>query len=211
MNMSRTLFMDRKNNCERWSIPDFGESVDLTGDPGLRVTVKTGQNHRPGYDEGFESGRREGLESGRQEVAAQTQLLEQLMCSLTRPFDELDREVEVELVELTLAIVRKLVHVEIKSSPELIASVVNETIALLPGTSRDIQLHLHPEDAQLLEELMPGTARDNNWEIIGDVSLQRGGCVVRTRASQIDATVGARLENVIAALLNAENSQEMTE
>ena len=203
--------MDREINCERWNIPDFSESSDLTADPGQLRAAKTGQHHQPGYDKGFESGRLEGLESGRQAVAAQLQLLEQLMHSLAQPFEMLDREVEEQLFELTLAIVRKLVHVEISSSPEMIVSVINETIALLPGSSRDIKLHLHPEDAQLLEELMPGTARDNSWGIIADVSLRRGGCVVKTRASEIDATVETRLENVIASLLGAENNEEVAE
>ena len=203
--------MDREINCERWNIPDFGESSDLTADSTLRRKAKAGQAHQPGYDEGFESGRREGLESGRQAAAAQVQLLEQLMHSLARPFETLDGEVEEQLLELTLAIVRKLVHVEISCSPDMIVSVINETIALLPGSSRDIKLHLHPEDAQLLEELMPGTARDNSWGIIADASLRRGGCVVKTRASEIDASVETRLENVIASLLGAENNEEIVE
>ena len=152
-----------------------------------------------------------GWSQAAQALAEQMQLLQQLMHSLARPFETLDREVEEQLLELTLAIVRKLVHVEISSSPEMIVSVINETIALLPGSSRDIQLHLHPEDAQLLEELLPGTARDNSWGIIADASLRRGGCVVKTRASEIDASVETRLENVIASLLGAENNEEVAE
>ena len=202
--------MDRAAGCKRWTIPELGEAVDPGGRDGCDLAVAPGGDQAAGFDKGYECGRLEGQESGRQEVLAQAQRLGQLMHSLARPFEELDREVEEGLVALTLAIVRKLVHAEIKSSPQQIASVVNETLALLPGASRDVHLHLHPADAQLVGELLPDIAAGNMLQIVADGSLQQGGCLVKTRSSRIDATVEARLENVIASFLNVDTDGETT-
>ena len=51
-------------------------------------------------------------------------------------------------------------------------------------------LHLHPEDAQLVHELLPASDSETQWHIIEDVSVGRGGCRVATDTSQVDATVG---------------------
>lgn len=200
--MSKSPTVDDEADCRRWNVPDFGGPVILTG--------PTEETRNLAYEEGYERGRREGHESGREEVAAQAQRLEALMRALAEPFAELDREVEEGLVALTFAIVRQVVRTEIKTSPEQIATLVNETVSLLPGASRDVQLCLHPDDAQLLHDLQPGSDGENMWQIIGDAALQRGGCVVKTSVSRIDATVETRLDNIIASFLHVENSEEET-
>ena len=43
---------------------------------------------------------------------------EQLMCALTRPFEDLDQKVEEELLALVFVIVRQLVGSEIRANPE---------------------------------------------------------------------------------------------
>ena len=103
--MSSDMTVAKESDCQRWSLPELGESdIDCSG----RMTAgELEKFQQQAYREGFDRGRREGQEAGRQAMAEQAGKLEQLMCTLTRPFEELDRKVEEELLELVYVIVRQ--------------------------------------------------------------------------------------------------------
>ena len=86
----------------------------------------------------------------------------------------------------------------------ILVGVVREAINLLPVASQDVQVHLHPEDAALVRELLSPSDTDPAWVISEDPLLSRGGCRVSTQNSQIDATAEARLQAVIAAVAGDE-------
>jgi flagellar assembly protein FliH len=56
----------------------------------------------------------------------------------------------------------------------------------------------------LVHELLPASDSETQWKVIEDVSVGRGGCRVVTDTSQVDATVEARLNNIIDLLTDDE-------
>ncbi|MEA2093394.1 MAG: FliH/SctL family protein [Pseudomonadota bacterium] len=207
--MSRDMAVNNKGNCQRWDLPELGES-DI-GYSGQVMAEELEKLQQQAYQKGFERGCREGQDVGRQAMAEQAGHLEQLMCALTRPFEDLDQKVEEELLELVFAIVRQLVGSEIRANPEKIMTIVHKAVAVLPSASRNLQLHLHPEDAQLVHELLPASDSETQWHIIEDISVGRGGCRVATDTSQVDASVEARLNNIIASLVEGEGDEDASE
>jgi flagellar assembly protein FliH len=207
--MSRVLDEDNGDTCQRWRLPELGQSGN--GYSG-RVTPEALEKiQQQAYQEGFERGRREGQDAGRQAMAAGADQLQQLMSALTRPFEDLDQAVEEELLALVFAIVRQLVGNEFRENPGQIRTIVRQAVAALPGASRNLQLHLHPEDAQLVHELLPASGSETLWHIVEDITVGRGGCRVATDTSQVDATVEARLKNIIAALVGSEYDEDAPE
>lgn len=207
--MSRNMAADNENTCQRWSLPELGESdfsnsVQTTGG-------KLEELQQQAYREGFDRGHREGQDAGRQAMSEQAGKLEQLMGTLTRPFEELDQNVEKELLALVFAIVRQLVGSEIRAKPEWILTIVREAMAALPSASRNLNVYLHPDDAQLVHEQLPVSDSEKQWRIVEDLSVARGGCRVVTETSQVDATLDARLNNIIAALVAGEYGEGTTE
>lgn len=196
--MSREMATDNGSNCQRWNLPELGESD--TGYSTRQKPVSVEELKQQAYQEGFEQGRSEGQDAGSQAMTEQVGKLEQLMCALTRPFEDLDQKVEKELLALVFAIVRQLVASEIRANPESVLTIVHEALAALPSSSRNLRLHLHPEDAQLVHEQSQRSAGEKQWCIIEDVSVGRGGCRVTTDTSQVDATTETRLNNIIASL-----------
>ena len=186
--------------CARWTLPEL---VDTGGSPVSAVQDETdGQT----YAKGFEQGRQDGEAAGRQTLAEQATLFEQLMQSLARPLEDLDHEVVDSLARLATAIAAQLVRRELKADPQQIVATVREAVSALPLAARNIQLHLHPEDARLVHKLMTMPEGDDSWQIVEDVSLSRGGCLLISENSQVDATVEARLNAVISAMLGGERS-----
>lgn len=170
---------------------------------GREQGYKKGQQE--GHAEGYQRGYAEGLTASRDEVALRVQNLDQLLSYMHRPLENLDATIEEELTWLATEIARQLVRRELRTSPGEIVAVVREAVALLPTGSADVQVRLHPDDARLIREVL-SLGRDDEpvWRIIEDQTLSRGGCVINTDLSRIDATLEKRLGTVIATVLGDE-------
>jgi flagellar assembly protein FliH len=161
------------------------------------------------YEEGFEEGKKKGFEFGHKEGLAQakrdiqhyTSHLDKLLTYFEQPLRDLDNQVEKELLSLVIAIVKQLLRREVKSDPNLIVGVVREALSVLPVSSNNVRLLLHPEDAELIREVYALGDNEVGWSLIEDPVINRGGCKVVTETSQIDGTLESRLTALIAPLL----------
>ncbi|MFO1401158.1 MAG: flagellar assembly protein FliH [Steroidobacteraceae bacterium] len=163
---------------------------------------------REAWDTGFAAGREAGLAAARQEQQARLAELDQRLRNwaqilelLAQPLRELDEQVEHQLAALAGAIARQVVRREIRTQPDQIVAVIRETVALLPMATRDVRVHLHPDDAALVRERLREPGADAAWAIVEDPVLGRGGCRVTSENSTIDARVEQRLGAAIAAVL----------
>ncbi|MEW8684116.1 MAG: flagellar assembly protein FliH [Candidatus Thiodiazotropha endolucinida] len=167
------------------------------------------QLQKQAYEEGFEKGKQEGFEFGHKEGLAQakrdiqhyTVHLNKLLSHFEQPLRDLDDQVEKELLSLVIAIVKQLLRREVKSDPNLIVGVVREALSVLPVSSNNVRLLLHPEDAELIREVYALGDNEVGWSLIEDPVINRGGCKVVTDTSQIDGTLESRLTTLIAPLL----------
>ena len=207
--MSSDMTTDNEGSCQRWNLPELDESSIAC--PVQSATGKLDELQQQAYQEGFERGHREGQDAGRRAMAEQAGKLEQLMGTLTRPFEDLDQKVEKELLALVFAIVRQLAGNEIRENPEWVLTIVREAMAVLPSASRNLYVYLHPEDAKLIHEQLPVAGSEKQWQIVEDLSMDRGGCRVVTETSQVDATLDARLNNIITALVAGECGEDTPE
>lgn len=200
-----------------WRPPSVSQRGEAPGDDrGLLTAVQLDEIRAAAQAEGYEQGRREGqayghgegLEEGRDEVRQRIDALDRLLHGLEAPFEELDQQVEIEIVTLVISMVRQLIRREVRLDPGQIVGVVREALGVLPVSARNIRVVLHPEDAVLVREAYTLGAHDQQWQIIEDPVIQRGGCRIQTDTSQIDATLDSRLNSLIAPLLAAERLQD---
>lgn len=206
---------DGLNDIIQWLPPDVGEGSKSQGKamirpPSAPPTAKElealqqqayEEGLEMGKQEGFEFGHKEGLTQARQELERYRSRLDQLFETFQHPLHNLDNQVERELIALVIAIVKQLVRREVKSDPNLIVGVVREALSVLPVSSRNVRLMLHPEDAELIREVYALGDTEVGWALIEDPVINRGGCKVVTDTSQVDATLESRLASLIAPLL----------
>ncbi len=201
--MSKLLDCDSSADCKPWQAPQLSKSSPAS--TGLRTRKQQVQNEQDAYQQGFNQGYNEGLEKGQKEISEHIAYLQSLMTTLSMPLLDLDKQVVDELVELSMAVVRQLVRRELKISPGEVVAVVKEALSLLPVTTGDVRLELHPEDAALVRSALLGPDGEAPWQIVEDPVLSRGGCRVSTNTSRIDATVENRINAAIAAVLGGEH------
>lgn len=184
----------------RWDVP----AIDGSSGTGVLTAGRLQELQKQAYDEAYEKGLAEGIAAGQAEVAKRAARYDQLLQALCKPFDQLDESVEKQLLELSIALVKQLFRREIKIDPSHVVGVVREAIQALPVASRNIQVHLHPEDATLVRESLAPAEGDTVWRVVEDPLMTRGGCRVTTDAAQIDATAESRLHAVISRCLGDE-------
>lgn len=203
--MSKVIPGLASNGWQRWDAPNMAvdrRSLDGKLAEKLPTEQELEQLRLCAYEEGFAAGRGDGLARGRQEIDAQVQQLKSLIGALARPFQSLDRQVENELVALVTALVRQLVRREIRTDPGVVVAAVREALGVLPVGARNVNVQLHPTDAALVRELLSG--QEQEWRISENPGLTRGGCLVVTDTSRVDATVERRLGEAVLKVFGGE-------
>lgn len=205
-------------DCEaavaRFEFPDIdGTVIDGLGGTGAMPTARQiEQMHREAYEEGFESGRSaghaEGLERGEAEQRRRAEVLDGVLRELTTPLAELDEEMVESVGELALLIARHLVRRELKATPGEVVGVVRETLRHLPVATRGTTIHLNPEDVDIVRNALALGDEAGNWRLEPDPLVTRGGCVVETETSRIDASVETRLAQIASKMLGGERESD---
>jgi flagellar assembly protein FliH len=181
---------------QRWELPNL-----LTADQLERIQQQA-------YDEGFARGRSDGLKSAQAEVEARLQSIGRILDTLAEPLAELDEDIEHELLAVALAAARVIVRREVKCDPALVIAAVREALAVLPAATRNVRVHLNPEDAAIMREVLKVGDEDRAWRLVEDPMQGRGGCKIVTDTSQIDASIDARLTGIMTAVLGGERAHD---
>ncbi len=206
--MSKVLSARATDQCRAWEAPLFSQGavnpMIQDGEPPLLTREQQQELQQQAFDQAVNKGFEAGQALARQELDARVARLDAIMRAIQAPFEELDNQVVDEMVTLCMAVVRQMVRRELKISPGEIVAVVREAISLLPVANGDITLSLHPEDAQIVRDALLKAEASPAWRINEDPLLSRGGCLVSTQTSRIDATVESRLNAAIAAVMGCE-------
>lgn len=168
---------------------------------------------KEGHAEGFEKGRQEGYDAAniekKDELDEKSRIFSSLASNLAAPLDKLDNVIEDELVTLAMQVARHLIRRELKQDPSHVIAAIRQAIKILPVSTQNVVLFLHPEDSVLVREsLSLGDENELRWKIIDDPMITRGGCKVETSNSRIDASVESQMNSVIAQVLGGERGND---
>lgn len=192
-------------NWTRWQAPDMRQASPSPA-PERPLAVATPPSHPElqvlrdeARREGWEQGLAEGRQAARGELKLQAERWQQLAAHLARPLAALDEQVEEELMDLVMTLSRRVVMAELRARPEQILAVIREAVKALPSASRHVRIHLHPEDAHLIAEQLPSHG-EVQWHVIEDLAISRGGCLLDSGSSHVDARLETRLDEAMMAL-----------
>jgi len=222
---SKILSGSEADQFRQWQPPSMGypsvkgKAVHGDRQAPLLTADQLEQLQKDAYQEGFEQGKQAGFEyghkealvQGRQQLIKHVERFEALLTTLDTPLKQLDDQVERELIELVISMVRQLVRREVKADPGQVIGIVRESLAILPVSSRNIRVVLHPEDALMVREVYELSENELGWKIVEDPVLAQGGCRVITENSQVDATLESRLAALIAPLMGGERDEDKDE
>lgn len=142
-------------------------------------------------EEGFAA----GLEAGREEVRPAAAALAAAAADLQGERARAAGAAEEAAAELALQIAEKVLGVAIELRPELLLEVTRGALRRL-SEPVEATLLVNPEDAKRARAALAELSAEHGAELTvrEERRVERGGCLVRTRAGEVDARVGAQLE-----------------
>lgn len=203
------MSMSEPAGDKRWEAPDFPQSGMLTAADLEALQQQAYEEARAeGFARGVEEGREQGLTEAAQELDARRQVLEATLDYLAAPLADLDEALESQLARMVTVMVGRMFRRELDIDPDSIVGLVRDAVSLLPVSASQIEVHLHPDDADRLEAILGrDTAGDDavdareRWTVIRDAALTRGGCHISSESSQIDARVESRIATMVNTLM----------
>ncbi len=157
---------------------------------------------RKAYEEGFATGEKAGLEAGEQKAAVLIDRLDGLLQEIAVFREDMVEEMEEQVVELAIAMARKIITEEITTRPEVIVSVVREALKRLQrmGTIMiKINPALHDLFMKKKSELID-IHKDITFDVNANVSLT--GPLVISHAEEVVTDINALIENIMDDVRN---------
>lgn len=197
--MSRILKREKVTDCRTWRAPAMSatEAAAAPEDAARQV-------HEAARLEGF----RQGLEEARAQAADKLQQFDVLLGRLASPFEGYEEQVEEEIFALVKALTRQLVRREMRADPTQVVGIIREAVKTLPVVATELNVRLHPEDAALIKDTLATHQGRRPWKIQADPAIERGGCIVTTANTRVDAGLETRLGRLIAEMLGSERSDD---
>ena len=158
------------------------------------------EGYAAGLQEGHAAGYAEGRKIAEAEVKTEVAHIQALLHKLDQDLHDMDQHVTDDLLELALALAKKIVTEALKLQPELIIPIVQEAIRNLPNTVQNPRLFLHPEDAKLVLAHLSGQLEQDHWSIREDEQLSRGGCRIEANGSEVNGSLEVRWQRVLSAI-----------
>lgn len=158
------------------------------------------EGYAAGYQEGNTAGYTEGREAAEIEVKTEVAQLQTLLVNLNQDLHNIDQQIADDLLNLSIALTKKMVTQALKLKPELIIPIVQEIIRNLPYVMQHPRLCLHPDDAKIVHLHLSDQLAQDNWSIREDEQLSRGGCRIEANGGEIDASLEVRWQRVLSAI-----------
>lgn len=148
---------------------------------------------------GYERGLMEG--EGRAKVAYEARLAgaQEAVRKAVEAFgmerEEYFNRIEPEVVQLALAIARKILHRESQIDPLLLTGLVHVALEKLDAGTR-VRLKVQPADAYLWHEFFARSGGEHIPELSGDPSLQHGECILETDVGTTQISLETQLKEI---------------
>jgi flagellar assembly protein FliH len=155
---------------------------------------------REAFAEGFAVGERAGNEAAATRSEAMLRRLATTIDDLAGLRSDMARNAERQLVELAVAIARRITLHELSIDRTLLAAMARAALDRL-GDAAAATIHLNPDDHRAIVpsgDVAPDSA---SVRVVADSSIAPGGCIVQSELGLIDAGLDAQLAEITGALI----------
>ncbi|MFH1624719.1 MAG: FliH/SctL family protein [Pseudomonadota bacterium] len=158
---------------------------------------KASDIEREAYEKAFDQGEKAGLEIGRKKAEPFIHSLHETLEGLNTLRQRIYERTEGELVRLTLATARSIIHREITGDKEVILDTIRAALKNVIGVG-EIKIKINPFDIAFVREWKPKILSSidglKNITLEEDTSILQGGCIVETDFGDIDARIEKQIE-----------------
>ncbi|MDD2557218.1 MAG: FliH/SctL family protein [Desulfuromonadaceae bacterium] len=154
-------------------------------------------------EKAYQNGVAAGRKQEEAKLALVTTALTQAAQKLNTQSESIMQRSAEDMLNMVMAIARRIIQVEISEHKEIIVRIVQQTIHAAVQ-AEEFHIRVNPEDMQVLNEHKPlfiaSLSGLSNIQFISDGSLTRGGCVLESPSGRVDATLETQLDEIFAHL-----------
>jgi flagellar assembly protein FliH len=155
---------------------------------------------REAFAKGFSQGEQAGLDSASQRGEAMLYRLTQTLEELTQVRSQMILQTERQMVQLAMAIARRVVHREVSLDPDLLIAMARVALERL-GEMAQVKVRLHPDDYEAAGAARVAQLAGSSVMVLADAHLSRGACRIESDMGILEAGVEAQLQEIARALL----------
>lgn len=158
------------------------------------------EGYRKGYAEGLARAEVESKAKIEEQLQKQVQQVADFLEQASRERDEVIRQAQSELCDLSIAIAEKVIHISLKSSSEVIARMI-QVVTEKMKRREWVHIYIGGSDAKGLAQIAPEltvalAGLSDHIKIIPMADDESGTCIIEMPDEIIDASVSTQLQNI---------------
>jgi flagellar assembly protein FliH len=165
------------------------------------------------YERGLSDGIRKGRELEKNETLQTLQAMSVIVKEMSALKKSTLENLEGEIVQLSLAVAEKVIHLEVTTNQEVIRGVLKEAIKNI-GDRENMKIRVHPQDFQFMIEIKNDFLQSfdgiRNMTFAEDESIQRGGAIIETVCGEVDARLDQQYNEMKAAMTGIERIRKFS-
>lgn len=155
---------------------------------------------RDAFMKGFAQGERAGVEAAAQRGEAMLRRLAETLDELASLRAQMIRQTERQIVQLTLAVARRIIIREVSLEPDLLIALARVALERL-GENAAVTVRLHPEEFEATGAARTAQLTGASVTVVADPRISRGGCRVESDLGTMEAGIDAQIQELTRALL----------
>ena len=153
------------------------------------------------------SEKRKVLPLGKEYIQQQVESMN-LANQFAQPLELMNAQVEKQLVDMVLCLVKEVVHVEGANQPSNYSRYGEAVCRSAAYFGHPITLHLNPDDVAIIRSAYGEEELDcRNWTLVAEPSLNRGDVQIAAGESGINYRMEERIKSVLNSFCGANRHQ----
>lgn len=157
---------------------------------------------RQAFATAYAQGEQAGFEAGRLRADAMLRRLGETLEELAGLRALLLQQAERQVLQVALAIARRILQREIDSDPDLLGAMARVALDRL-GDGEAIRIRLNPEDHHVVGHRLIPSRAGTSIGVEADPAVPRGGCLIESPLGIVDASLDAQFRVIQEALATA--------
>ncbi len=151
------------------------------------------------YEKGFQAGEKAALEVAAEKADVIIGRVQAIYDEISTFKEKYYKENESEILSLIMGAASRVVHEEIKVNNDVVVNILTDAVKVVVETE-NVQIRLNPDDIEYLREHNPEfityLEEARGFAVFADSEVSRGGALIESNFSEIDARVEAGLKRV---------------
>lgn len=164
-----------------------------------------------GYEEGLKKAEAEMEEKYSQAFQKEAEQLRDFMQALKDAYADTIKTAEEPLVKIALDIAEKVIKDEAEKNSEVILSNIRDSLLRLTSKVH-IVVRVNPDQFDLIalhkQKLLAAVEGANDFELVRDEKVDKGGCVIDTPSGSVEARIGKQLKE-LKKVITGQNKEDM--